>query len=181
MNQKREKIYAVHTNQFMGKTFKSIITLSLMNTDFKCMKNSLLAACIEKQQLMMQTARQAMLDMKESALEGRSSEEMSDAFAAQCQNEHNMYARRLHEASGILTILERVKGVKSGKSVGFGSLVITGSQHFFVAAGIGEFTLEEASFFIISAQTPIFKAMEGKTVGEAFEFRGRSYLIQAII
>lgn len=152
-----------------------------MNTDFKYVKNNLLAACIEKQQHMMHAAQQAMRDFQESALEGRGSEELSEGFAAQCQNEHSMYAKRLHEATGVLTILERVKGVKSDKSVGFGSLVITNRQNFFVAASIGEFTLEEANFFIISAQTPIFKAMEGKTVGESFDFRGSKYLIEEII
>jgi hypothetical protein len=152
-----------------------------MNKDFKYVKNSLLAACIEKQQHMMQAAQQAMRDFQESALEGRSNEEMSEGFVAQCQNEHSMFAKRLHEATGVLTILERVKGVKSDKSAGFGSLVITNRQNFFVAASIGEFTLEEANFFIISAQTPIFKAMEGKAAGDSFEFRGQSYLIKEII
>lgn len=148
-----------------------------MNTDYKFVKTSLLAACIEKQQLMMQTAQQAMRDMQESALEGRSHEDMTDAFAAQCQNDVSMYAKRVHEANGILTVLERAKGIKCGDGIGFGSLVITDRQNFYVAAGIGEFKLNEHDFFIISAQTPIFKIMEGKKAGEFFEFRGRKYKI----
>lgn len=152
-----------------------------MNKDYKFVKTSLLAACIEKQQLMMQTAQQAMRDMQESAVEGRSHEDMTDAFAAQCQNEHSMYAKRLHEANGILTVLERAKGIKSGNRIGFGALVITNQQKFFVAASIGEFKLNEDDFFIISAQTPIFKAMEGKEAGETFEFRGRKYTIINVI
>lgn len=152
-----------------------------MNIDYKFVKTSLLAACIEKQQLMMQTAQQAMRDMQESAVEGRSHEDMTDAFAAQCQNEHSMYAKRLHEANGILTVLERAKGIKSGNRIGFGTLVITNQQKFFVAASIGEFKLNEDDFFIISAQTPIFKAMEGKEAGDTFEFRGRKYTIMNVI
>ena len=152
-----------------------------MNTDYKFVKTSLLAACIEKQQAMLQVAQQAMRDMQESALEGRSNEDLTDAFAAQCQNEHTMYAKRVHEATGVLTILERAKGVKSGGKVGFGSLVITNQQNFFVAASIGEFKMEDHNFFIISAQTPIFKEMEGKAVGETFEFRGRKYKIKEIL
>lgn len=152
-----------------------------MNTDYKFVKTSLLAACIEKQQQMMQTAQQAMRDMQESAVEGRSHEDMTDAFAAQCQNEHSMYAKRMHEANGILTVLERAKGIKSRNRIGFGSLVITNQQNFFVAASIGEFKLEEDDFFIISAQTPIFKAMEGKEAGDTFEFRGRKYTITDVI
>lgn len=152
-----------------------------MNTDYKFIKTSLLAACIEKQQQMMQTAQQAMRDIQESAVEGRSHEDMTDAFAAQCQNEHSMYAKRMHEANGILTVLERAKGIKSGKKVGFGALVITNLQSFFVAASIGEFKFDEHDFFIISAQTPIFKAMEGKEAGDTFEFRGRRYTITDVI
>ena len=152
-----------------------------MNKDFKFVKNSLLAACIESQQRMRQTAQEAMRDIQESALEGRSNEELSDAFIAQCQNEQNMYVKRLHEVSGTISILERVKGARSGAGVGFGSLVITDHQNFFVAASIGEFKLEEEHFFIISAQTPIYKAMEGKMAGEQFEFRGREYRILDVV
>lgn len=152
-----------------------------MITDYKFVKTNLLAACIEKQQQMMQTAQQAMRDIQESALEGRSNEDMGDAFAAQCQNEQTMYAKRMHEANGILTILERAKGIKTGNAIGFGSLVITNQQNFFVAAGIGEFKYDGDKFFIISTQTPIYKEMEGKSEGETFEFRGRSYKIQEVI
>lgn len=154
-----------------------IYSVTTMTTDNKFVKSNLLAACIEKQQQMMQTAKQAMLDMQESALEGRSNEDLGDAFAAQCQNEHTMYAKRVHEANGVLTILERAKGVKPANTIGFGSLVITDQQNFFIAAGIGEFRLEDQTFFIISAQTPIYKEMEGKSEGESFEFRGRKYKI----
>ncbi|WP_017731518.1 hypothetical protein [Nafulsella turpanensis] len=153
----------------------------LMNKDFKFVKNSLLAACIESQQSMMQTAQQAMRDIQERALEGRSNEELSDAFIAQCQNEQNMYVKRLHEVSGTISILEKVKGVKGGEAIGFGSLIITNHQNFFVAASIGEFKLEDENFFIISAQTPIYKAMEGKRAGEQFEFRGRQYKIMDVV
>ena len=105
--------------------------------DYKSLKNSLLDACIEKQQMMVQTAREAMMSIQESALSERSNEEMTDSFTAQCQNEQSMYARRMHEATGVLTILERVKGVKKGNGVGFGSLVITDKMNFFVAASMG--------------------------------------------
>jgi transcription elongation GreA/GreB family factor len=152
-----------------------------MDKDYKLVKTCLLDVCIKNQQLMMKTARQAMRDMQESALEGRSNEDLTDAFAAQCQNEHSMYASRLHEANGILTILERAKNVKKSSRVGFGSLVITDQQNFFVAASIGAFKLDEHDFFIISAQTPVFKAMEGREAGERFEFRGRSYKILEVI
>lgn len=152
-----------------------------MTTDYKFVKTNLLAACIEKQQELMQTARQAMRDMQESALEGRSNEDIGDAFAAQCQNEHTMYAKRMHEAGGILTILERAKGVKSASSIGFGSLVITSQQNFFIAAGVGEFRYDDETFFIISTQTPLYKEMEGKSEGESFEFRGRKYNILQVL
>ena len=156
-------------------------SIYLMSKDFKFVKNSLLAACIESQQSMKQTAQQAMRDIQESALEGRTNEELSDAFIAQCQNEQNMYVKRLHEVSGTISILERVKGVKSSAGVGFGSLVITDKQNFFIAASIGELKLEEERFFIISAQTPIYKAMEGKMAGEKFEFRERQYKILDVV
>ncbi|WP_224997221.1 hypothetical protein [Cesiribacter sp. SM1] len=149
--------------------------------DHKSLKNSLLDACIEKQQQMVQTAREAMISIQESALAERSNEEMTDSFTAQCQNEQSMYARRMHEATGVLTILERVKGVRKGTGVGFGSLVITDKMNFFVAASLGDFELDGQKYFIISTQTPIYEAMEGKEPGQSFSFRGRNYKIQEVM
>lgn len=153
----------------------------IMPKGYKIVKSNLLAACIEKQQLMMKTAQEVIRDIQESALEGRSNEEMTDAFAAQCHNEQSMYARRLHEATGILTILDRAKSVKHSNKIGFGSLVITRQQNFLIAASIGAFNLEGCDFIIISAQTPVFKAMEGKEAGEHFEFRDREFEILEVI
>lgn len=149
--------------------------------DYKSLKNSLLDACIEKQQKMVQTAREAMTSIQESALSERSNEEMTDSFTAQCQNEQSMYARRMHEATGVLTILERVKGVKKVSGIGFGSLVITDKMNFFVAASMGDFDLDGNKYFIISTQTPIYEAMEGKETGDSFSFRGRTYKIKGVL
>lgn len=149
--------------------------------DNKSLKSSLLDACIEKQQQMVQTAREAVASIQESALSERSSEEMTDSFTAQLQNEQSMYTRRVHEATGVLTILERVKGVKKGTGVGFGSLVITDKMNFFVAASMGDFELDGKKFFIISTQTPIYEAMEGKEAGNSFSFRGQNYKIKEVL
>lgn len=149
--------------------------------DYKTLKNSLLDACIEKQQAMVQTAREAMKSIQESALAERSNEEMTDSFTAQCQNEQSMYARRMHEANGVLTILERVKGVKPPHGIGFGSLVITDKMNFFVAASLGDFDMDGKKYFIISAQTPIYEAMDGKEAGDSFTFRGRNYKILEVL
>ena len=149
--------------------------------DYKSLKSSLLDACIEKQQKMVQTAREAMMSIQESALSERSNEEMTDSFTAQCQNEQSMYARRMHEATGVLTILERVKGIKKGSGIGFGSLVITDKMNFFVAASMGDFDLDGNKYFIISTQTPIYEAMEGKVPSDSFSFRGRNYKIKEVL
>ena len=149
--------------------------------DNRSLKNSLLEACIEKQQQMVQTAREAMLSIQESALAERSNEELTDSFTAQCQNEQSMYARRMHEATGVLTILERVKGVKKNPGIGFGSLVITDKMNFFIAASLGNFDLDGQKYFIISTQTPIYEAMDGKEPGQSFTFRGQTYKIKDVM
>ncbi len=121
------------------------------------------------------------MSIQESAMSERSSEEMTDSFTAQLQNEQSMYTRRMHEATGILTILERVKGIKKQAGIGFGSLVITDNMNFFVAASMGDFDLDGNKYFIISTQTPIFEAMEGKEAGKSFSFRGRNYKIKEVL
>ena len=148
--------------------------------DYKGLKTNLLNHCIERQQNMVETAREAMRAVQESAITERSHEDLTDSFSAQCQNDHSMYARRLHEASGVLTILERAKTINSNPSIDFGSVVITDKMNFFVAASIGQFDLEGEKFFVISTQTPIYEAMVGKQAGDKFTFRNTTYKIKDV-
>ena len=54
------------------------------------------------------------------------------------------------------------------KIVTLGSLVETEKGKFFIAVSLGELSFNQEKIFVISAESPLAKAMNGKKVGETF-------------
>ena len=54
------------------------------------------------------------------------------------------------------------------KVVTLGSLVETEKGMFFIAISLGELSFNQEKIFVISAESPLAKAMNGKKVGETF-------------
>ena len=54
------------------------------------------------------------------------------------------------------------------KVVTLGSLVETEKGKFFIAVSLGELSFNQEKIFVISAESPLAKAMNGKKVGETF-------------
>ena len=54
------------------------------------------------------------------------------------------------------------------KIVTLGSLVETEKGKFFIAVSLGEITFSQEKIFVISAESPLAKAMNGKKTGESF-------------
>jgi hypothetical protein len=64
--------------------------------------------------------------------------------------------------------------------VEFGSVVITDKQRIFIAAGIGKIVLENETYYAISTQVPVYKAMKGLKVGESFTINNNKFTIKDI-
>ena len=64
--------------------------------------------------------------------------------------------------------------------VEFGAVVITNKQKLFISAGIGKIEISENDYFAISPIVPIYKALEGKGVGDEVVFNGMKILIKEI-
>ncbi|WP_462250745.1 GreA/GreB family elongation factor [Ekhidna sp.] len=64
--------------------------------------------------------------------------------------------------------------------VSYGCLVQTDKSHFFLSVAVGQITVNGQSFFAISGEAPIAKAMVGKKVGEPFTFNKITQNIERI-
>lgn len=64
--------------------------------------------------------------------------------------------------------------------VEFGAFVCTNHTNFFITAALGKIEMKDITFFAISVEAPLFKAMQGKKVGEEFAFRNNVYQIKSI-
>lgn len=66
------------------------------------------------------------------------------------------------------------------KIVTLGSLVETEKGKFFIAISLGEITFSQEKIFVISAESPLAKAMNGKKTGESFVVNNLSQIIKNI-
>jgi hypothetical protein len=62
----------------------------------------------------------------------------------------------------------------------YGTVVKTDKETFFISVGIEQFYVGDQLVYGISVQSPIYRAMKGKRVGDHFTLNGVSYLIEEI-
>jgi len=61
-----------------------------------------------------------------------------------------------------------------------GAVVRLGDRWFVVSVSTAQFQHDEHTYMGISTQAPIYRAMEGLTAGERFEFRGRQVTVHEV-
>lgn len=93
-------------------------------------------------------------------------------FQAQLLNKAEMFGKQLLKAGQILDTLKKIPVEKQLDNVGFGAVVITGKQKMFVSVSMGRIDIDGETYFAISPEVPVYKAMQGKRAGESFMFNG---------
>lgn len=83
------------------------------------------------------------------------------------QQEINNLQIQLNEHLKSQQILKNIQP-NPHKTVTLGSLVETEKGMFFVAISLGEITFNQEKIFVISAESPLAKALSGKKTGESF-------------
>lgn len=95
------------------------------------------------------------------------------------QQEINNLQIQLNEHLKSQQILKNIQP-NPHKTVTLGSLVETEKGKFFVAISLGELSFNQEKIFVISAESPLAKAMNGKRVGETFMVNNLSKTIKNI-
>lgn len=62
-----------------------------------------------------------------------------------------------------------------------GAIVTVSGRHMIVAVSKPRFQFEGQDFIGISADAPIYPAMEGKKAGDVFTFKGRKFKIESVL
>ena len=95
------------------------------------------------------------------------------------QQEINNLQLQLNEQLKSQQILKNIQPI-SYKTVSLGSLVETDKGNFFIAVSLGELSFNQEKIFIISAESPLAKAMNGKKEGDAFIVNNLNQFIKNI-
>lgn len=141
-------------------------------------KKRLLQECNKMLGEQIKAAKEAMDEAQESANDHQGAmEDKFESFRENCQIQRDMYARQLDELMTVQSILRRINATKSNHDVSLGAVVHTELQNYFIGVSVGEIKLDGESYYAISGMSPLFKAMAGKTAGESFTFRDKSYKV----
>lgn len=99
---------------------------------------------------------------------------------AMIQIELDNQSLQLAKNKMLLEQLEMIRLDRTCDEVGFGNLVKTNSGTYFISIGIGQVELDGSRYFVISRESPIGQAMEGKKVKDEFSFNERNLRILTI-
>lgn len=137
------------------------------------LKQKILDACFEQQTKVTQNLKVVMEEVADSAEEYGLPKDLYDSYRNQMMSKRDMFAQQIMKINEQVDILRRVDMTKIYSQVRFGAVVITESQRLFVATGIGKINVEGLEYFVISAMVPFYTAIDGKRVGDTYEFRGK--------
>lgn len=99
---------------------------------------------------------------------------------AMMQMELDKLQAQLDQLNMVRTQLKQLDDKQTYDKVQLGALVITDKGNFYISVSLGKFVIEENSFFAISANAPLAKALLGKHSGDQIKFRDQKYLINKV-
>lgn len=143
-------------------------------------KSELLAIIHQKISEKIQKLEQLIAETRASNNDTKSS--MGDKYETSremLQQEINNLQIQLNEHLKSQQILKNIQP-NPHKTVTLGSLVETEKGKFFVAISLGELSFNQEKIFVISAESPLAKAMNGKKVGETFIVNNLSQTIKNV-
>ena len=144
------------------------------------MKSELLEIIHQKISEKIQKLEQLIAETRASNNDTKSS--MGDKYETSremLQQEINNLQIQLNEHLKSQQILKNINP-NPHKVVTLGSLVETEKGKFFIAISLGEITFSQEKIFVISAESPLAKAMNGKKTGESFVVNNLSQIIKNI-
>lgn len=144
------------------------------------LKEKLLAYCVEHQEAAIRQLQEAIDDAQKQANDYGTPKDRYDAFRTKMMRQRDMFAQQQAKANKVLNTLLKIPLDKKFEKIEFGAVVITNRQQLFVSAGIGKIEMEGEAFYAISPVVPIYKALEGKTVGDEVLFNGMKISIKDI-
>lgn len=144
-------------------------------------------ACIAHQQHIANVAKQEMDSAQQQSNDYGANVDRYDSYRTKMMRARDMYAKQLSNANASLRHLQEALRMPPFDRAEHGAIVVTDKQQFFLSIGVGKFVVKDPSSptgmqycFAISAQTPIYLALKGKTVGDSFIINGIPQTIKEI-
>jgi len=146
------------------------------------LKNQLYELCLKFIDQRIANATEALQQAQEASNDDTKSS-AGDKFETgreMAQQDINRNKQLLADAQQQKSVLLSLADVAETEKVRAGSLVFTNNGNFYISISAGQLTLNNQTYFAVSAASPIGKLLIGKAKGEAFDFNGKKYTIASI-
>ena len=144
-------------------------------------------ACIAHQQHIANVAKQEMDSAQQQSNDYGANVDRYDSYRTKMMRDRDMNAKQLSNANASLRYLQEALRMPPFDHAEHGAIVVTDKQRFFLSIGAGKFVVKDPEsatgmqyYFAISAQTPIYLALKGKTIGDSFVVNGIPQTIREI-
>lgn len=144
------------------------------------LKRTIYNRCLEILENNAETARKTMNEIQIDANEAEQEHDVFDNSRSELLRERDIYAEQLQKAVDDIHILKKVSFDGLEDKVEFGAVVITDKQKMFIALGLGKVEVNGDTYYVISKDVPIYKAMEGLQKRDTFEFNNMKFEIQDV-
>jgi transcription elongation GreA/GreB family factor len=147
------------------------------------LKEALFQQCVAHVNMRLQTI-QTIISSHQKALSSETKSSAGDKHEigrAMLQLEMEKAGQQLAAVQQMEQILARVAIAKPSISVRLGTIIETSSVHYFLSVSAGKLTVNEITYFAISASSPIGQLIVGKQVGDTFIWRGKEIKIDRVL
>jgi len=142
------------------------------------LKNKLKLECQRVQKKTVDTSK-AVLDEAQNALNDYGpNKDRYDSFRDQLTSRRDMCTLQYSKAVTEYSAMEKINPKIINKVAEFGSVIVTDSCRFYISISAGKIEVDGHMYYAISPMVPLFKVMEGKKKGDAFEFNGKKQIIK---
>lgn len=144
------------------------------------LKKEILAAGVKAQQSIIHDFTERISELKRTGQQYADEQHDSGAqsMAQETDEQISLLSEQLQMLLDEMEKLERIETESLHDVVHLGSVVVTDKFKFFVSVSIERFKCGGEDYFGVSTLAPIYKAMEGKKVGESFEVNDNRFLIK---
>ncbi len=97
------------------------------------------------------------------------------------QQEIDLNLVRLNELNKLKAALEHIVPAQTGAIAVPGSVVYTSNGNFYISISAGQLKADGASFYAISAASPIGSKLTGQKAGYSFELNGKQFVIEKVV
>ena len=143
-------------------------------------RREVVEACIAQQQRIADVAKQEMDSAQQQSNDYGANVDRYDSYRTKMMRSRDMYARQYSNALSAIRALQEIGKQPPFDVANHGAVVLTDKQCFFLSIGAGKFMVGPRPYFAISAQTPIYRALLGRRVGESITFNGLTQTIKEI-